>query len=280
MGLTRASAVAACTFAWACSGTKPRAVEDARTTPPVRGDGGAAAASGSGAPAADDAPAGPTTGDAQIRVEWRDVPVAMRASPGKTACNTPRAPAIAPTTTWGVPDVLVIVEGMPADPVAIPATGQVAIPAAAARVVLADCAFTPRLVAASALVVESAVDRPAKIELARRGAITRLDKLEPGTPRVVQLPIAGHGVVVPLEPGGIYELATDGKEPETAWIIAAPAAITEASGAVIVKDLAPGAHAVTAWLPPRSGQAARIARGTITVVAGDLAELTLDLTKP
>lgn len=271
MGLTRASAVAlACTFTFACSGTKPRPVEDARSAPLVRGDAGAAVTPGSGSPDAGAPPTGPTTGDAQIRVEWRDVPVAMRASPGKTACSTARAPAIAPTTTWGVPDVLVIVDRMPAEPAA----------AAATRVVLADCAFTPRLAAASSLVIESTVDRPAKILVARRGAIASLDKLEPGTPRAVQLPIAGHGVAIPLEPGGVYELATDAKEPETAWIIAAPAAITEASGAVIVKDLTPGAHAVTAWLPPRSGAAARIARGTITVVAGDLAELTLDLAKP
>ncbi|MDQ3298936.1 MAG: hypothetical protein M3619_20340 [Myxococcota bacterium] len=270
MGLTRASILAACTFAVACSGTKPRPVEDARSGSAVRGDADAAVTPGSGSPDAGAAPAGPATGDAQIRVEWRDVPVPMRASPGKTACNTARAPAIAPTTTWGVPDVLVIVEGMPADAVSIPAT----------RIVLADCAFTPRLAAAAALVVESAVDRPSQFQVARRGAITSLDKLEPGTPRAVQLPIAGHGVAIPLEPGGVYELATDAKQPETAWIIAAPAAITEASGAVIVKDLPPGAHAVTAWLPPRSGATARIARGTITVVAGDLAELTLDLAKP
>ena len=37
-----------------------------------------------------------------------------------------------------------------------------------------------------------------------------------------------------------------------------------------------GPHAVTAWLPPRAGQPARIARGTVTA-AGSLAELSLRL---
>jgi hypothetical protein len=34
---------------------------------------------------------------------------------------------------------------------------------------------------------------------------------------------------------------------------------------------------VIAWLPPRAGQPARIARGTVTAAVGTLAELTLQL---
>jgi len=41
--------------------------------------------------------------------------------------------------------------------------------------------------------------------------------------------------------------------------------------------MAVGAHAVTAWLPPRAGQPARTGRGTATVTAGELAELTVTL---
>jgi hypothetical protein len=38
-----------------------------------------------------------------------------------------------------------------------------------------------------------------------------------------------------------------------------------------------GTHHLRAWLPPRAGQPARHAEGQVTVVAGDLAELTLEL---
>ena len=255
------AALAALAFAAACSGSKPRAVEDARPPPPRSGD---AAASDADAPPGEPAP--PATGDAQIRVEWVDVPLAARASPGRTACQTPRAPAVAPTTTWGVPEVLVIVDG--------------AAPAAEARVVIAECAASPRLAIGAALTLESGADRPVRVTLARRGTLAGLDALDApgrGAARPVQLPIAGHAVTVALDAGAIYELALDGKDPETAWIVAGAAAITEPSGQVIVRDLAPGAHAVTAWLPPRAGQPARLARGEVTVTAGDLAELTLTL---
>jgi hypothetical protein len=241
----------------ACSGNKPRAKEDAAA---VRPDTHAIDAA---APAVDAPPASNAkTGDLQVRVEWRDVPVPMRASPGRTACKTPRAPVVAPTTTWGIPEIVVIVSGA-------------TLPAAPARIVLADCALAPRIVAATAAVVESAVDRPSKITFAKRGDIASLDKLEKGTPRPVQLPIAGHAVTLPLDANGVYELAADG---ETAWVIASPAAgVTEPNGQLLVKDLAPGKYDVTAWLPPRAGGAAKLKRGTVTVEAGDLADITLAL---
>jgi len=46
---------------------------------------------------------------------------------------------------------------------------------------------------------------------------------------------------------------------------------------VLVRDVPPGVHAVRAWLPPRGDQPARHAHGEVTVVAADLAELTLQL---
>ena len=80
--------------------------------------------------------------------------------------------------------------------------------------------------------------------------------------------------------GAIYALETDDPEPEVAFIAAVPGGfVTDATGHVLVRDLAAGAHAVTAWLPPRGGQPARIGHGTVTVVAGDLAELTVKLTQ-
>jgi hypothetical protein len=152
---------------------------------------------------------------------------------------------------------------------------------AEARVVLADCALSPRAAAAgSSLVVESAADRPASVLLAKRADLAKLEALAPSaTPRTLRLPIAGHAVAVSLEPGGVYELATGPKDPETSWIIAAAtaAAVTDASGHALLRGIPAGPHAITAWLPPRAGQPARIARGTVTAVAGELAELTLTL---
>jgi hypothetical protein len=202
------------------------------------------------------------TGDLQVRVEWPDVPVAARSSPGRTPCKTPRTPSVAPTTTWGVPDALVVVAGAGAQP------GE-------ARVVLADCALTPRIAVGAALAITSAVERPVTLVLRRRGT---LDHLTAGEPIAVMLPTAGHTVTTALEAGAIASLETDAAEPEVAFIAAtAGGYVTDASGHVLARDLAVGAHAVTAWLPPRAGQSARVGHGTATVVAGELTELTVTL---
>lgn len=255
----------------ACSG-KPRA-EDAAHGVAARGDGpGAApgdaavgdAAPGDGGSSGDAAAAVQATGDLQIRVEWADVPAPARRSPGRTRCNTPRAPSVSPTTTWGIPDALVIVQGL-----ARPA------PPLIAHVTLADCALTPRVTVGDSLAITSAVDRPAKLVLRKRGT---LDHLTPGAPVPVMLPIAGHTVTAALEPGAIYSLETDEPDPEVAFIAAVPGGlVSDAAGHALVRDLATGAHAVTAWLPPRGGQPARLGHGTATVAAGDLAELTVKL---
>lgn len=270
--VSRAALLAA---AAACSSGTPRATDDAKpvgSAAPVRpGDAAVGAAAGSGSATAPRTPPrtpAATTGDAQIRVAWTNVPVAARGSAGATPCGTPRAPQVAPTTTWGIPDVVIVVEGAPAP--AANAVGE-------ARVVLADCALGPRLAHGGQLIVESAVDRPARVQVARRGALAQPDALAAGAPRIVQLPIAGHAVALALEPGALYEVATTDPQPETAWVIGGPVplAITDASGGALIRDLSSGAHAVTAWLPPRGGQPGRVARGTVTVVAGDLAELSL-----
>lgn len=239
----------------ACSSKQPPRVDDAAkattsrdaTTPVDAGSGGAI-----------------PSGEVAIRIEWKNVPAAMRASPGRTPCNTPRAASVAPTTTWGIPDVLVVVEGAPAS-------------SNEARITLADCALSPRVAIGTAFVADSALDRPAKLVLSRRGDTAKLPALTDGAARTIQLSIAGHAVALPLETGGIYQLATDGKDPELAWLVAGAAAITDASGLATIKNVPPGARAVTAWLPPRAGQPARQARGTVTVVPNELAELTLEL---
>ena len=137
-------------------------------------DGSVAAADGSGS-------AG-SIGEAAIRVEWKAVPTTARQSGGRTACNTPRAPAVTPTTMWGIPETFVLT-----DKAAAP--GEVLI-------VLADCALAPRIAIASTLVIESAVDRPAKVMLSKQGTLAALGAMKPVEPRVIQLPISGHAVRV------------------------------------------------------------------------------------
>lgn len=254
----------------ACSG-KPRPDDSL----PTHHDGGSAMGAGSAAPAAGSASAAPKrpatgVGDLQIRVEWRDVPVVARTSPGRTPCGTPRAPSVAPTTTWGVPEALVVVEGAPA------------APPAPARVTLRDCALAPRIVVGESLALTSAADRPASVVLRKHGELAKLASGAKGEGEAVpvQLPIAGHTITAALDADSIYSLETGAAaaDIELAYIIPLRGAyVTEANGQVTVHDLPVGSHAVTAWLPPRAGQPARVARGTATITDGDLAEVALTL---
>jgi hypothetical protein len=237
----------------ACSGSKAKTASDDAVHAGPRGDTTAVAVDAGAA----------ATGDLQVRIEWKDVPAAMRSSPGRTPCNTPRAPSLAPTTTWGIPEVVVIVPG--------------STPADEARVVLGDCTPRPRVAAGKSLMVASAVDRPAKVTLTKYGTTADLAALAAGDARTIQLPIAGHAVTIALDDDGVYQLATDAKEPETAWIVAGPAHVTEPTGQIVVRDLPTGARAVTAWLPPRGKQPARVATATATITANELVELTIDL---
>ena len=238
----------------ACSGGKAKTVEDAaHTTPHVD------APPPREAPRAE--PAG-GNGDVQVRVEWKEVPLAARASPGRTSCGTPIVPAVMPTTMWGIPDVVIELEGAPAAP-------------PRRSIVLANCALAPRVVTGTKLMIASAAAEPAKLRLQQIGKLPLGSApIAGGKARDIYLPIAGHEVDASLDPGAIYTL-------EDATIVAGDAlAVTDATGTAVLRGVASGNHAVTAWLPARSGQPARIARGKVTVTAGALAEVTLDLAKP
>ncbi|HEY0252790.1 MAG TPA: hypothetical protein VGC41_14745, partial [Kofleriaceae bacterium] len=142
-------------IAAACSSTStttpPRAVDDAKKPVVVT-------------PTAPPGPyrveANAPHGDVQFRVEWKDVPLEARASSGRTACATAKPPSIAPTTTWGVPDALVMIE---VDHGKEPAPQPV-------RVVLDHCALSPRLAVGSELVLASAMDGPAELHVTSLGA--------------------------------------------------------------------------------------------------------------
>ena len=93
----------------------------------------------------------------------------------------------------------------------------------------------------------------------------------------IQLPVVGHEVSLRLRPDAVTSI----EAAEDVAIVVTPAqpyyAITEANGQVILRDVPVGTFEVRALLPARGGQAARVARGTVTVVAGGLAEVTLSL---
>lgn len=256
-----------------CSGGKPKAVEDAR--PPIA----ASDAGSSAVPPMPVTPPGPyrvdtaaKTGDVQIRVEWKDVPAALRASPGPTPCGSAARPALSPTTTWGIPEALVSIEvdhGKAFAPVR-------------PRVELADCSLAPRLaIAGTTLAIASAVEQPQTVTLAEVGHVPVGSPTAPGTPRTLYLPIIGHEVEAALTPGSIYSVAFGATE--TATIVAATTpyvAITEPTGQVVVRDVPVGTHSVRVWLPRRGPLEPRSATGTVTVTEGALAEITLDISVP
>jgi hypothetical protein len=256
----------------ACSSGKSRVVEDAKSVqPPIVRDAGVVA---------------PTTGyrvdapsfakgDVQIRVEWHDVPAVARAPEGRTSCGTPHQAAVAPTTTWGIPDAIVMIDVDHGKPLAEPE----------ARVVSTGCAVTPRVVlAAKTLLVASVADKPTQLSLIRTAPARPLGgaaTANPAAARAIDLPIAGHEVAAALEPDSIFTLGGDPKDADPATIVVPSTpyyAITEANGQVIGRDIPVGSFPVVALLPARGGQPARIQRGMVTIVAGGLAEVTVDLT--
>lgn len=242
----------------ACSGktSPPKAVsEDARGSTAAQSDEAGVVPGGKG--------------EVRIRVEWKDVPALARMSPGRTPCGTPRPPAVEPTTLWGVPDVFVSLDAE--------ATKAHTL----ARVVVEPCALSPRAaVTGASFTLASATETPAKVSLQHAGTLPLRGAIADDKSRVVYLPIAGHEVEVATDDGAILRVIAGDDD---AWIIASEnpfVALTDSSGNVLLRDVPAGTHAITAWLPPRSGQPARIARGEVRVTAGELAEVTVDISKP
>ena len=187
----------------------------------------------------------PGNGDVSIRVEWHDVPLDAR-KPGTCGAQ------VSPTTTWGIPETVVTLAGSGAPPPHSP------------RIVFDTC-FSPRVALASeSVTIASVIPQPTNVIV---GAGS-------GSAVAVELPIAGHEVEVPLHPG---TTAIEGGA-SRAWVIVPTtpyAAITDASGVAVLRDVPSGIYPVTAY-SPSSG---RSAKGEITVMPGQLAELTLQLEK-
>jgi hypothetical protein len=238
----------------ACSGNAahPLAIEDARGAQTAARDGGSGAL-----------PAPSGSGELVVTVEWKDVPVPARASPGRTPCGTPRPASVAPTTTWGIPDVIVLVDPATTKTVA---TGD-------ARIIAGDCGITPRVALGDHLIVTSAARAPIQLGLAAYGLEPEASDVKPAAVPV-QLPIAGHEVTRTLD-AGIYQLSAGG---EAAWIVAkANALVTDAAGLATFHDLPAGPHTVVAWLPARGDQPAKLVTAKATVTAGTPVDLTIDL---
>ena len=246
-----------------------RGGDDARHVGPPPAGSGSGAGSGAGA--------GIARGDLQVRVEWPNTPIADRQSRERNRCGLAARPLVEPTTMWGVPDVVVVVDG----DVVVPPTTQ-------ARVVYSSCALSPRItLAARSVVIGSDTGQPFALNLYALGPSSKLALVETGAAsngeRAIELPIAGHEVMADLAENTVYELDRATTEldrstnsDETAFIVtSANAAVTDASGSALLRGVAAGVHNVSAWQP----YVHKLAHGTVTVVAGQAAELTLELGK-
>jgi hypothetical protein len=248
-------------FVAACGSSRPKAVEDGKAAPPPP------VAKPAVADAAPVATGG--AGDVSVRVEWHDVPVAMRQSPDRTSCGTAQLPAVAPTTTWGIPDAFVVL------------SGTRKAPDTTVRVIYDRCAMSPRaVVASSKLAVTGTATHPTDLWVRRAFALDDLGKSLGDGARPLSLPIAGHEADIALDAGYVYEVSDATKD--TVFVAAAPTRwvqVTDAAGIAVMRELPAGKYEVTAWFPPRGGAPGRLAHGEVTVTAGALAELTLDLGK-
>ena len=263
----------------ACSGgtaSKPHVIEDARA-----GSSAVVAPPGTQVPSRSPGPyrVEPGTfakGDAQIRVEWQAPPIEARASSGRTTCNTAKVPAVAPTTTWGIPDVIVMIDADHGRGFAI---------AEPQRLVIAQCELAPHVLVVepmTPLIVASGSTKPerlgyATLEPARPLALPPVQGSGAARAHPILLPVVGHEVSLSLHPDAITAIEAQ----EDVAIVVTPTqpyyAITEANGQVVLRDVPVGTFEVRALLPARGGQVARVARGTVTVIAGGLAEVTLSL---
>jgi len=93
----------------------------------------------------------------------------------------------------------------------------------------------------------------------------------------VFLPIAGHEVDVALDAGGWYEIAAGD---ESAWVFASQklyAGVTDTTGVVVLRDVPAGTYTVTGWFPPYAHGHPYGGQKQVTVTAGALAEVTVDL---
>lgn len=251
---------------------------DAAAAPgPVTPDG-AAAPYRLAALGADDAVVG--AGTVAVTVIWPDAPPAVRASPGVTPCATPRPPRATIGALHGVAGAVVMIEGVVA--------GKRPPPAAPVRLTVRDCAIAPRIAiqprigATLEVQAQDDVDRAIAIgELGPAWTAAPAAAEAAGAQGVTRARLAGwgHTVSLPLAAAGVRRIEADGVA-DAAHVVVTDqpyAAVTGDDGAVALDQVPAGTHAVVAWLPPAADQPAQVARGQVTVVAGDKVDITLRL---
>jgi hypothetical protein len=227
------------------------------------GDEGEPAGDGDGA-----AKGKPGTGVIAAKVVWPTATAAVRAAPGRSACGAPRRPAAVIHTLHGVADVVVMVGGI-----------DEAAPAAPARLVVRDCAVSPRvaIAAGGGFTIASADERRHVIDVARVGDLAQLGAVvEPEPLLSAALPVVGHAVSSAIPVPSVVRVGVDGAGGDPGWLVALPhrfAAVTDATGAARFVDVPPGTHRVVAWAPA----AGATVRGEVTVAAGRTAEVVLTL---
>lgn len=248
---------------------------DAAAAPgPVTPDG-AAAPYRLAALGADDVVVG--GGTVAVTVIWPDAPPAVRVSPGVTTCATPRPPRATIGALHGVAGAVVIIEGV--------AAGKRPPPAAPARLTVRDCAIAPRIAIqpriGATLEVQAQDDVDRAIAIAELGLAWTDASGATGASGATRARLAGwgHTVSLPLAAAGVRRIEADGvADPAHVVVTDQPyAAVTGDDGAVALDQVPAGTHAVVAWLPPAADQPAQVARGQVTVVAGDKVDITLRL---
>jgi hypothetical protein len=210
-----------------------------------------------------------------VKVLWPTATAAVRASPGYTACHTPRRARARVGTLHGVAGAMVVLDI---------GTGKAPPPVAAIRVTVRDCASTPAALAAQRLggtLEIQSQDVAHEIFVERTGKPWLEDDgiLAPVTLAKTHLPVIGHTVAVPLDEAGAIRVVADGAADDATWVLAPPhpyAGVTDDDGAILLRDVPAGTYTVVAWLPPAAGQPAQRATASVTVTSAPGAVATAD----
>jgi len=211
-----------------------------------------------------------------VKVLWPAAPADVRASPGYTACHTPRRARARIHTLHGVAGAMVVLDGVAAGK----APPAVAKPV---RLTVRDCAIGPVATVASRL--GAALELQTQ-DTAHELVVTRTGKpwleddglLAPVPLARAQLPVVGHTVALPLDEPGAIRVAADGADADAAWVLVPPhpyAGITDDVGQLALRAVPPGEYTVVAWLPPAAGFPAQRAVANVTVKPGEDADATL-----
>jgi hypothetical protein len=209
---------------------------------------------------------GGSGGRVKVRVEWKDAPAAMRASPGRDGCGEQRPGYARVHTLQGVADVVVWIEGESGAPPDRPAT-----------VTVRRCHLEPAVqIGVGELRVTSLVEGRVSISIDSTDALDGPAKQDEVAELV--LPVVGHTAAVAIAPWVTRVHADVAADP--AYVVTPPvphAAVTDDTGAAMFDGVSEGEHGIVAFLHAGADQPARMVRGTVTVKAGEAVDVVLSL---